>query len=86
LNGGLGQAGELSDLGLGKSMSGKPEDFHPLLDLRTRMVKTVVVNLFNFGRREQEGWHGFLPRGGFGKLDVNQIAPCRKPQFQPREV
>jgi len=55
LNRGLGQAGELSNLGLGQSMSGQPEDFHPLLDLRTRVVKAVVVDLFKFGRRELEG-------------------------------
>lgn len=66
LNGGLGQAGELSDVGLGKSMSGQPEDFHALLDLRTRVVKAVVVDLFAFGRRELKGWHGFLPRGVSG--------------------
>jgi hypothetical protein len=76
LNGGLGQAGKLSDLGLGQSMSGQPKDFHPPLDLRTGVVKAVVVDLFAFRRREWEGRHGFLPRGCFGKLDVIQIASC----------
>jgi len=76
LNRGLGQAGELSNLGLGQSMSGEPEDFHPLLDLRTRVVKAVVVDLFEFGRRELEGWHGFLPRG-------DREAGCYPNRFMP---
>jgi hypothetical protein len=86
LDGGLGQAGELSDLGLGESMTGQPKDFHPPLDWRTGVVKAVVVDLFAFRRRELKGRHGFLPRGSFGRLNVIQIASCRKPQFQPREV
>ncbi len=86
LNRGLGQAGELGDLGLGESMSGQPEDLHPPLDLRTGVVKAVVVDLFAFRRRELDGWHSFLPRESFGRLHVIQIASCRKPQFQPREV
>ena len=66
LDRGLGQSRELDDLGLRQPVGREPEDFHPLLNLRTRMVEPVVVDAFEFGRRDLERWRGILPRGGSG--------------------
>jgi hypothetical protein len=63
LHGGPGQPAEFGDLGLGKAVGGESQDFHPLLNLRTRMVKAVVVDPFEFSRRQVEQSHGILPRG-----------------------
>ena len=58
-----GQPAELRDLGLGEAVRRESQDFHPLLNLRTRMVKAVAVDPFEFGRRQVEPSHGILPRG-----------------------
>ena len=58
------QSAQADDVGPGKPVGREAKDFHPLLNLRTRMVETVVVDLFENGQREFEGTHGILPREG----------------------
>lgn len=62
----LGQSGELDNLGLGQPVGRQSQDFHPLLNLRTGMVEPVVVDAFEFVRRDLKRSHGILPRGGSG--------------------
>ena len=57
------QPAEFGDLGLGEAVRREAQDFHPLLNLRTRVVEAVAVDPFEFGRRQVEQWHGILPRG-----------------------
>ena len=64
LHAGPRQSAQADDVGPGKPVGREAKDFHPPLNLRTRMVETVVVDLFENGQREFEGTHGILPREG----------------------
>ena len=55
------ESAQLGDLILGQPVRGESQDFHPLLDLRARVVEPVVVDLLALGRRDFETFHGILP-------------------------
>ena len=55
------EAAQADDVGALQSVRGQPEDFHPLLNLRARVVEAVVVDPFEIGFREFESSHGILP-------------------------
>ena len=76
-----GQFGDslLSQIGVGS----QPEDFHPLLDLWTGMVVTVVGNAFEIVGCEGELGHGFLPDGGCPE-NLPQSHTRKRPQSAPR--
>ena len=65
LDAGQPDPGQLGDGLLGQlGVRCEPEDFHPLLDLRTGMVVTVVGDAGNVVGCESELGHGFLPIRG----------------------
>jgi hypothetical protein len=63
LDAGPGRPGQADDLGPGNALGGEPEDFHPPLDLRRRVVEAVGSDLGEDGRGDDERAHGILPAG-----------------------
>ena len=61
LDGGHGQTAQARDLGLGQTVVGQAEDFHPLLDLRAGVVEPVVFDEIQLVRGQFEESHGVLP-------------------------
>ena len=68
------QTAQTRDLGLGQTVVGQAEDFHPLLDLRAGVVEAVVFDAFHLVRGQFEESHGVLPGG---KVTAGRLA--RKP-------
>ena len=86
LHAGTRQSAQADDVGPGKPVGREAKDFHPLLNLRTRMVETVVVDLFENRRREFERTHGILPREGDWGAKVTPFPTSRIAQSLPREA
>lgn len=64
LDGGPGEAGEADEVGPGEAVGSEAEEFHPPLDLGTRVEEAVALDLGEDIGREVEGSHGVLPGPG----------------------
>ena len=86
LHAGTRQSAQADDVGPGKSVGREAKNFHPHLNLRTRMVETIVVDLFENRRREFERTHGILPRESDWETKATPYPASRKDQSLPREA
>lgn len=83
LDAGPRQPAQADDVGALEAVGGEAEDFHPLLDLRARMVEAVVVDLVEIGFREFEFAHGILPAGEILKGGCYQMRVFTKSSASP---
>lgn len=61
LDAGAGRPGQADNVGPRHAVGGQPEDFHPPLDIRGRVVEAVGGDLGDDRRWEIERAHGILP-------------------------
>ena len=80
------ESAQADDVGALQSVRGQPEDFHPLLNLRARVVEAVVVDPFEIGFRKFELSHGILPGGECRDAESTECGPARKAQVHTREA